>query len=97
MLPACINVTADHLGLRGIDTLEQLAEIKRVPIEIAQDAAVLNADDPHCLQMADYTDAARLCYVTMNPAHPLVKKHIQAGRSGIRAGAGNERSYDRYL
>ena len=52
---ACLNVAADHLGLRGIDTLEQLAEIKRVPIEIARDAAVLNADDPLCLQMADYT------------------------------------------
>jgi len=76
---ACLNVSADHLGLRGIDTLEQLAEVKRVPIEIAKDAAVLNADDPYCLQMADYTDAERLCYVTMNPAHPLVKKHIQAG------------------
>ena len=56
---ACLNVSADHLGLRGIDTLEQLAEIKRVPIEIANDAAVLNADDPLCLQMADYTDAER--------------------------------------
>lgn len=75
----CLNVTADHLGLRGIDTLEQLAEVKRVPIEIAKDAAVLNADDPHCLQMADYTDARTVCYVTMNPAHPLVKRHIQAG------------------
>ncbi|MEL7185991.1 MAG: cyanophycin synthetase [Pseudomonadota bacterium] len=75
----CLNVTADHLGLRGIDTLEQLAEVKRVPVEIATDAAVLNADDPHCLQMADYTKAERLCYVTMNPAHPLVKQHIQAG------------------
>jgi cyanophycin synthetase len=75
----CLNVTADHLGLRGIDTLEQLAEVKRVPIEIATDAAVLNADDPLCLQMADYTDAERLSYVTMNPAHPLVKQHIRAG------------------
>ncbi len=75
----CLNVTADHLGLRGIDTLEQLAEVKRVPIEIAKDAAVLNADDPLCLQMADYTDAETVCYVTMNPAHPLVKRHIQAG------------------
>ena len=37
-------MTGDHLGLRGIDTLEQLAEVKRVPIEIAKDAAVLNAD-----------------------------------------------------
>jgi cyanophycin synthetase len=65
--------------LRGVDTLEQLAEVKRIPIEIAQDAAVLNADDPYCLQMADYTEAKRLCYVTMNPSHALVKKHIRAG------------------
>ncbi len=76
---ACLNVSSDHLGLRGIDTLEQLAEIKRVPIEIATNAAILNADDPLCLQMADYTDAERLCYVTMNPSHALVKQHIRAG------------------
>ena len=76
---ACINVTADHLGLKGIDTLEQLAVIKRVPVEIAQKAAVLNADDTHCLQMADYTEAETLSYVTMNPGHPLVKQHIRAG------------------
>ena len=75
----CLNVSSDHLGLNGIDTLEQLAEVKRVPIEIARNAAVLNADDGHCLKMADYTDAKRVCYVTMNPAHSLVKKHIQAG------------------
>ncbi len=75
----CLNVSADHLGIRGIDTLEQLAEVKRVPIEIATDAAVLNADDPLCLQMADYTEAERLCYITMNPGHPLVKQHIRAG------------------
>jgi len=76
---ACLNVTADHLGLRGIETLEQLAAVKRVPVEIAKDAAVLNADDPLCLQMADYTEAERLSYVTMNPSHALVKQHIRAG------------------
>ncbi len=76
---ACLNVSADHLGTKGIDTLEQLAVVKRVPIEIAQDAAVLNADDPNCLQMADYTDAKTVSYVTMNPTHPLVKQHIRAG------------------
>lgn len=76
---ACVNVAGDHLGLKGIDTLEQLAEIKRVPIEIATKAAVLNADDNLCLQMADYTEAQTLCYVTMNPGHPLVKQHIRAG------------------
>ncbi|MCH8943929.1 MAG: cyanophycin synthetase [Proteobacteria bacterium] len=76
---ACLNVSADHLGLRGIETLEQLAELKRVPIEVAVDAAVLNADDTLCLQMADYTDAEKLCYITMNPGHALVKQHIRAG------------------
>jgi cyanophycin synthetase len=76
---ACLNVAGDHLGLKGIDTLEQLAVIKRVPVEIAKKAAVLNADDSLCLQMADYTDADTLCYVTMNPGHPLVKQHIRAG------------------
>jgi cyanophycin synthetase len=76
---ACLNVAADHLGLGGIDTLEQLAEVKRIPIEVARDTAILNADDEHCLRMADYTEAENVCYVTMNPAHALVKEHIRAG------------------
>jgi cyanophycin synthetase len=80
---ACLNVTADHLGLGGIDTLEQLAEVKRIPLEVATDAAVLNADDAYCLQMADYTDARILAYVTMNPSHALVKQHIRAGGQAL--------------
>jgi len=76
---ACLNVSEDHLGLRGIDTVEQLAEVKRVVVEVAQDTAVLNADDELCLKMADYTEAKRLCYFTLNPAHELVKEHIRQG------------------
>ncbi len=76
---ACLNVSADHLGLRGINTVEQLAEVKRVVVEVATDTAVLNADDEHCLRMADYTRAEQLCYVTMNPDHQLVREHIRAG------------------
>ncbi len=76
---ACLNVSADHLGMKGIDTLEQLAELKRIVIEIAQDTAVLNADDEWCLHMADYTEARHVCYVTMNPAHSLVREHVRAG------------------
>jgi len=76
---ACLNVASDHLGLKGIDTLEQLAELKRIPIEVARDTAILNADDEYCLHMADYTEAEHVCYVTMNPAHALVKEHIRAG------------------
>jgi cyanophycin synthetase len=80
---ACLNVASDHLGLKGIDTLEQLAELKRVVVEVARDTAVLNADDDLCLNMADYTQAEHVCYVTMNPAHALVKEHIQAGGRAV--------------
>ncbi len=76
---ACLNISSDHLGLKGIDTLEQLAELKRIVVEVARDTAVLNADDDLCLKMADYTQAEHVCYVTMNPAHALVKEHIRAG------------------
>jgi cyanophycin synthetase len=80
---ACLNVKADHLGLRGIETLEDLAEVKRIPIEVATDTVVLNADDPLCLQMADYATADHVCYATMNPSHDLVREHIRAGGRAV--------------
>ncbi|MFK8054295.1 MAG: cyanophycin synthetase [Woeseiaceae bacterium] len=80
---ACLNISSDHLGLKGIDTLEQLAEIKRVVVEVAEDTAVLNADDELCLRMADYTTARHLCYVTMNPSHSLVREHIRMGGRAV--------------
>ncbi|MFC0359598.1 MULTISPECIES: cyanophycin synthetase [Kytococcus] len=47
------NVTADHLGLGGVDTVEQLAEIKSVIVSAVPRSgyAVLNADDPLVRQM----------------------------------------------
>jgi len=76
---AVLNVQSDHLGLKGVETLEQLAEVKRVVIEVATDCAVLNADDPLVLRMSGYTDAKNICYVTLNPQHELVREHIRAG------------------
>ncbi|QWF16174.1 cyanophycin synthetase [Lysobacter capsici] len=85
---AVLNIQSDHLGLKGIDTLEQLAEIKRVVVEVATDCAVLNADDPHVLKMSAYTDAKVICYVTMNPSHALVREHIRAGGRACALEAG---------
>ncbi|MEC7987891.1 MAG: cyanophycin synthetase [Myxococcota bacterium] len=79
----CLNVAADHLGTRGIDTLEQLAEVKRIPIEVARKSAVLNADDSLCLRMAAYTKAKQIVYVTMNSRNQLVRKHIRAGGQAV--------------
>ena len=80
---ACINVSADHLGMNGVDTLEQLAAVKRIPIEVASDTVVLNADDYHCLRMASHARAKHICYVTTNPQNPLVRQHIRHGGRAV--------------
>jgi len=80
---ACINISADHMGLGGIETLEQLAKVKEVVVRIANDTAVLNADDKLCLKMANSTRAKHLCYVTMDPTHGLVREHIRANGRAV--------------
>ena len=89
---AVLNVQSDHLGLRGVDTLEDMARVKRIVVEAAQDTAVLNADDELCLKMADFAEADHLCYVTMNCTHPLVKEHIRSGGRAVvlEEGAGGQ-------
>lgn len=80
---AVLNVSADHLGLGGIDTLEQLARVKRVVVEVADDTAVLNADDANTVKMAHYTGARHICYVTMDPRNALVREHISLGQRAV--------------
>ncbi len=80
---ACLNVAADHLGMGGINTLEELAVVKRVVVETATDTVVLNADDMHCLRMADFCHATHICYVTLSADHPLVKEHIRSGGRAV--------------
>jgi len=89
---AVLNVQADHLGLRGVETLDDLARVKRIVVEAANDTAVLNADDEYCLKMADHAEADHLCYVTMNCTHPLVKEHIKSGGRAVvlEEGAGGQ-------
>jgi cyanophycin synthetase len=84
----CLNVSGDHLGLGGVHTLEQLADVKRIPIEVTRDTVVLNADDPLCLRMADRTEAKRICWVTMRPDNSLVREHVRAGGRAVALEAG---------
>jgi cyanophycin synthetase len=76
---AVLNVTADHIGMGGIESVEELALVKRLLVEVARDTAVLNADDPLCLRMADHTPAKHIAYVTRDMRHALVREHIRAG------------------
>ena len=79
---AVLNVASDHLGMGGVKDLDELAEIKRVVVEVAQDWCVLNADDERVAQMATHSPAQPI-YVTMRRENELVRRHIreQGGRA----------------
>ena len=89
---AVLNVKSDHLGMKGINTLEQLAEVKRIVVEVARDCAVLNADDENVIRMSAHTDAKHLCYVTTHPEHTgvteFMREHIRAGGRACALEAG---------
>jgi cyanophycin synthetase len=80
------NVTSDHLGLGGIDTIRQLADVKGVLVEAVPrtGAAVLNADDPNVARMGASCDGA-VVYFSMQtekgePGFDRVDGHC--GRGG---------------
>ena len=75
-----LNVSSDHLGLRGIDTLRQLAAVKQVVVEaVPRDGCgVLNADDPLVAAMRRHC-SGDLVYFSMEPANELVEEHCRGG------------------
>jgi len=77
-----LNVTADHLGLGGIDTVEQLAQVKALIPAVVKPSghAVLNADDPLVLAMRELTPGAVVLF-TMDTvgANPQVGEHREGG------------------
>jgi len=78
------NVTADHLGLQGIDTVDQLAEVKSVVPRITRKDgwAVLNGDDPRVLAMQAVISAQPWIF-SRDPDSPAVREVL--GHGGGRA------------
>ncbi len=79
-----LNVTGDHLGLREIDTLEQLAAVKQVVVEAVprNGWAVLNADDPLVLAMRRHSSGNVILF-TMQDKHDLVERWVRRGRKAV--------------
>ncbi len=75
-----LNVAADHLGIGDIDSIEQLAKLKGVVAEsvLPDGYAVLNADDPLVVKMAEGIKA-QIAYFSMEPDNEIVVKHAAAG------------------
>ena len=74
------NVSADHLGLHGVDTVDQLAEVKAIVTRITRRGGwdVLNADDPRVLAMRRHaTGRPWLC--SLHPDQPALHEAQHEG------------------
>lgn len=78
------NVAPDHLGLKGIHTVEQLAKVKGVIPEsvLPNGHAILNADDDLVYEMRNNVKC-NVALFSMDENNPRIKDH--ASRGGLSA------------
>jgi cyanophycin synthetase len=76
-----LNVSGDHLGIGGVRSLDQLADVKQVLVEAVprSGVAVLNADDPLVAEMADAC-LGEVVFFSTEQTNPVVERHC--GRGG---------------
>ena len=74
------NVASDHMGLGGINTLEQMAKVKAVVPETVfpHGYAVLNADDDLVYEMKKNLDC-NIALFSMDENNPRIKQHSKKG------------------
>ncbi|HEX5624694.1 MAG TPA: cyanophycin synthetase [Saprospiraceae bacterium] len=72
------NVAPDHLGLKGIHTLEQLSKVKGVVVEsvLPDGYAILNADDDLVYAMREKVQC-QVALFSMDEDNPRIKKHMR--------------------
>ncbi|HWT12162.1 MAG TPA: cyanophycin synthetase [Allosphingosinicella sp.] len=89
-----LNVTPDHLGLKGIETVEDLANVKQVVVEAVRRGgySILNADDPLTVRMARRA-GGRIVWFSLcggPELSPLLRDHIDEGGMAVVREPGHE-------
>lgn len=76
-----LNIAADHLGLKDVNTLEDLARVKSVvPRAVSKKGyAVLNAEDDLVYKMRDLAEGQVVCF-SMNENNKNIKWRAERGR-----------------
>ncbi|MDQ3749803.1 MAG: Mur ligase family protein, partial [Acidobacteriota bacterium] len=74
------NIAADHLGLKDINTLEDLARVKAVvPRSVSRKGfAVLNAEDENVYRMRKMVDGS-VVYFSMDENNENIRRHARRG------------------
>ena len=78
------NVSADHLGLQGIDTIDQLAEVKAIVTTATKPDGwvVLNGDDPRVWAMRTRIKARPWAF-SLDPDSPALREALAVGGRGV--------------
>ena len=91
---AVLNVSADHLGLKGIETVEDLANVKSLIVETVKrrGTSVLNADDPLCVKMGRRAGGRITWFSLFGGAdmQPFVRRHLDEGGVAVLREPGPE-------
>lgn len=76
-----LNVAADHLGLKDVNTLEDLARVKSVvPRAVGKRGfAVLNAEDELVYKMKELVSGTVVCF-SLDENHPNIVRRAERGR-----------------
>ncbi len=75
---ALLNVDREHLGLGGINTVEEMAAHKQQVVNAGQ-TVVLNADDKLCVKIINDYSTARTILFAMVQDNPFLIRHIDQG------------------
>jgi cyanophycin synthetase len=74
------NISEDHLGLKGIETLSDMARVKAVVPQSTFDEghAILNADDDLVYEMRENLDC-NIALFSIDASNPRIKRHCEKG------------------
>jgi cyanophycin synthetase len=98
---ALLNVEREQIGIDGVETLDDMAALKRKVLDAARKAVVLNADDPRCLALApEFLRSVRTFLFSRDAGSQALRDHRlgggdvlyldwRAGHEVIAAGSGS--------
>ncbi|GAA0728336.1 cyanophycin synthetase [Clostridium malenominatum] len=78
------NITSDHLGIDGIETIEELAFVKSLIVEAVKDEgySIINADNDVSLTLLDRIKSNIILY-SKDKSNKALTKHMEQGGYGI--------------
>ncbi len=76
---ALLKVQPEQVGIDGIDTVEDMARVKRKVLDTARNGFVLNADDDMCRAMAGDFPRDKTILFSMDPASAFARVHREQG------------------